>query len=49
MKTPRVELEATFYAVYYGFELIGIFSAYQLRENFTDEELALFWGYPVSE
>lgn len=48
MKTPKVQQDVTFFNVYSGFHLTGVFSAYQLREMFTDDELDHYWGYQVA-
>ena len=47
MKTPKVELDPKYFTIYNGFQFVGVFSAYQLRETFTEEELSFFWGFQV--
>ena len=42
----KVEVEATFFAVFYGFDMVGIYSAYQLSQ-LPSWELDLYWGYSV--
>lgn len=48
MKAPKVETFPTYFRIYDGFNLIGVFSAYQLNQ-LPEEELGFFWGYQVKE
>ena len=41
----RIEVEATYYAVWHGFTYQGVYSAYQLAQ--LDWELKNCWFYPV--